>query len=194
MCYKITSLISRCLTFSSLFLFFLLFLGMQLQFDLVTHLSHTDHTSAVYPAQTHCWPRLSYSTNLTHTLLRHSLVVWPVTTRQLFLLSCHISHDVRALLCVIGWRLCAPCVCGRYDVGGCCSLGHRESWSKWSTDVWPHPIVEHLHLSCYRTVKMCNICVTEASSKLLDFAVISFAVLLLYISTGIYYKTHHKTP
>lgn len=40
---------------------------------------------------------------LTHcALLRHSAVVWPVRTTQLFLLSCHVSPDVRALLCVIG--------------------------------------------------------------------------------------------
>lgn len=51
---------------------------------------------------------------LTHcALLRHSPVVWPVTTTQLFLLSCHVSPDVRALLCVIGWRLLASFICGR---------------------------------------------------------------------------------
>lgn len=53
------------------------------------------------------WPhqsRLSSSdaalTQISHTLLRHSPLVWPVTTGRLFLLSCHVSRDVRALLCV----------------------------------------------------------------------------------------------
>lgn len=137
---------------------------MQLQFDLVTHLSHTDHSGAAYPAQTQSWPRISYgrthTDTHTHALLRHSPLVWPITTSQLSLLSCHISHDVRALLCVTGWRLCASCVCGRYIVGDCCSVSNRELWSKWS--------VEHLHLSCNCIVNMCNVCVTEASSTSTD--------------------------
>ena len=69
------------------------FTGKQLQVDLVTHLSHADHTSVVYPIWTLCWPTISYR----HThflLLRHSPLVKPVTTTQLFLLSCQ-SQDVR---------------------------------------------------------------------------------------------------
>ena len=111
-------------------------------FDLVIHLSHADHTSTVCLMQTQCWPIFSYGTHTAHThthththaLLRHSPVVWPVTTRQLFLLSCHVSHDVRALLCVIGWRLMRPVYVGDFR-----SLCHRElwSWTRRSTDMWP---------------------------------------------------------
>lgn len=90
--------------------------------------SHTAHARQ----HTH-----SYAHTHTLTLLRHSPVVWPVTTRQLFLLSCHVSHDVRALLCVIGWRLSAFCAGGRHYVGECRSLCNRDSWSKWSSDLWP---------------------------------------------------------
>lgn len=58
----------------------------------------------------------------THTLtpLRHSSVVWLVTIRQLFLLSCLAIRDVRALFCVIDWRLSVSCLCGRYDEGVSC--------------------------------------------------------------------------
>lgn len=53
------------------------------------------------------WPHQSPSVqlrcaadpDLTPTL-RHSPLVRPVTTGRLFLLSCHVSRDVRALLCV----------------------------------------------------------------------------------------------
>ncbi len=99
-------------------------------------LSYTDVvlTQTLIQCNTHAH---SYAYTHLHTLLRHSPVVWPVTTRQLFLLCCWSSHDVRALLCVIGWRLSASCVCGRYDVGDCRSLCHRESWLKWSAALRP---------------------------------------------------------
>lgn len=57
-------------------------------------------------------------TQISHTLLRHSPLVWPLTTGRLFLLSCHVSRDVRALLCVWLADVFATFpVCGRCDVG-----------------------------------------------------------------------------
>lgn len=78
---------------------FLVFLETQSEPDLVTQLSsHADHTHQSCPSR----PRRSADPDLTHTLLRHSPLVWPGTPGPLFLLSCHVSRDVRALLCVTG--------------------------------------------------------------------------------------------
>ena len=96
-----------------------------------THTRLRSHTDTHRHTDTH-----THTHTHTHTLLRHSPVVWPGTTRQLFLLSCHVSHDVKALLCVTGWRLTASCVGGKHNVGECRSCVN-ESWLKWSTDPQP---------------------------------------------------------
>lgn len=112
----------------------------------------------------HCCAELSLSYTHTHTSpLRHSPVVWSTTSRQLFLLSCHIGHDVRALLCVIGWRLIESSVCGRLWFFVPQSLVVMDEMVNCS--VTSQPTAEHLRLSCHHSVKMCRASVTAAARQ-----------------------------
>lgn len=103
---KVNCLYQSLLLLASVFPSLVLFLC---NFSLTSWLISTTLTTPILSPLYRRNADLDFSVRaLTHRLLRHCLVVWPGTRRQLLLLSCPLNCDVKILLCVIGWRPCRP--------------------------------------------------------------------------------------